>query len=91
MSCIRLLSSSKCEIEAKGDYDADQNEDDDDNNLYQNATVMQLATLSGFNKLHNEHWQPLIELCHEADDDDHHDDHEDYNDTDYPDNDGNAN
>ena len=52
---------------------------------------MQLATLSGFNKLHNEHWQPLIELCHEADDDDHHHDHEDYNDTDYPDNDGNAN
>ena len=25
----RPLSCSKCEIEAKGDYDADQNEDDD--------------------------------------------------------------
>ena len=28
---------------------------------------MQLVTLSGFNKLHNEHWHPLIGLCHQAD------------------------
>ena len=39
MSYTRSLSCSKCEIEAKGDYDADQNEDEDDDYMMMMTTT----------------------------------------------------